>query len=217
MCENDLVTATQAWCKRMLDILAALIGLLLFGWLILLSALCAWISTGESGFFRQERVGRHGKSFRILKLRSMRSVAGHTTTATASGDPRITRFGAFLRRFKLDELPQFWNVLCGDMSMVGPRPDVPGYADLLEGKDRAILSLRPGITGPASLVFRDEESLLAQSEDPEAFNSEVLFPAKVRLNLHYLESYTLWSDFVYILATFVPPLRARVAPAFVAS
>lgn len=217
MCENDRVTTTQAWCKRFLDISAALIGLLTFGWLILIAALFAWISTGESGFFRQERVGRHGRSFRILKLRTMRSVAGHHTTATAADDPRITRFGSILRRFKVDELPQFWNVLRGEMSLVGPRPDVPGYADQLVGKDRAILALRPGITGPASLVFHDEEKLLAQSDDPEKVNSEVIFPAKVALNLHYLETYTLWSDFVYILATFVPPLRARVAPAFVAS
>ena len=217
MCENDLVTATQAWCKRFLDILASLTGLLLFGWLILIAALCARISTGESGFFRQQRVGLHGKLFPILKLRTMRTGIGEQTTATAADDPRITRFGSILRRFKLDELPQFWNVLLGQMSLVGPRPDVPGYADRLEGEERDILNLRPGITGLASLVFHDEEALLAASEDPERTNSEVIYPAKVALNLRYLKDYTLKADFVYILATFVPPLRARVAPAFEAN
>lgn len=190
---------------------------MLFGWLILLAAFCAWLSTGGSGFFRQERVGQHGVSFRILKLRTMRVANGRQTTATASHDPRITRVGAILRKTKVDELPQFWNVLWGDMSVVGPRPDVPGFADQLQGKDRDILQLRPGITGLASLVFRHEEDLLAQADNPEAFNSEVIYPAKVRLNLRYLHDYTLRRDIMYILATFVPSLRARVAPAFTAS
>lgn len=204
----------QAFLKRTLDLAAALVGLLLCGWLILLAALAARLSSGGSGFFRQTRIGRHGAPFSILKLRTMRVVDGVHTTATASDDPRITRVGAFLRRSKLDELPQLWNVLRGDMSLVGPRPDVPGFADLLEGQDRAILDLRPGITGPASLVFHDEETLLARAEDPERYNSEVLFPAKVALNLKYLRDYTLRQDFGYILATFVPSLRARLAPAF---
>ena len=147
----------------------------------------------------------------------MRVANGRQTTATASHDPRITRVGAILRKTKVDELPQFWNVLWGDMSVVGPRPDVPGFADQLQGKDRDILQLRPGITGLASLVFRHEEDLLAQADNPEAFNSEVIYPAKVRLNLRYLHDYTLRRDIMYILATFVPSLRARVAPAFTAS
>ncbi|MGB0951879.1 MAG: sugar transferase [Planctomycetota bacterium] len=204
----------QAFAKRTLDLVAASIGLLLLGWLLLIAALCARWSSGGSGFFRQTRVGRHGMTFRILKLRTMRVVEGVHTTATASDDPRITRVGAFLRGSKLDELPQLWNVFLGDMSLVGPRPDVPGFADQLQGQDRDILQLRPGITGPASLAFREEEQLLAQASDPERYNSEVLFPAKVAMNLRYLENYTLRADFVYILATFVPSLRARVAPAF---
>lgn len=208
------MTPLQAFLKRLLDLTAAVVGLLLFGWLLLIAALCARWSSGGSGFFRQERVGRHGQTFRILKLRTMRVVEGVHTTATASDDPRITSVGAFLRGSKIDELPQLWNVLCGDMSLVGPRPDVPGFADLLAGRDRDILKLRPGITGPASLAFREEEQLLAQADDPERYNSEVLFPAKVAMNLRYLDDYTLRADFVYILATFVPSLRARVAPAF---
>ncbi|PCJ54606.1 MAG: sugar transferase [Planctomycetota bacterium] len=204
-------------CKRCLDIVIASIGLLLLGWLILLAAALAWMSSGGSGFFRQERVGRNGKLFRIVKLRTMRMVNGEQTTATALGDPRITRVGALLRATKLDELPQFWNVFWGEMSVVGPRPDVPGFADRLQGKDRNILQLRPGITGLASLVFRHEEELLAAVDDPDQFNSEIIYPAKVSLNLRYLEDYTLRRDFVYILATFVPSLRARVAPAFSAS
>jgi lipopolysaccharide/colanic/teichoic acid biosynthesis glycosyltransferase len=204
----------QAFLKRLLDLVAAVIGLFLFGWVILIAALAARISSGGSGFFRQDRIGRHGKTFSILKLRTMRVVGGVHTTATASDDPRITRVGALLRRTKVDELPQLWNVLRGQMSLVGPRPDVPGFADLLEGPDRDILQLRPGITGPASLAFRHEESLLAAAEDPDRYNAEVLFPAKVAINRRYLESYTLRADFVYILATFVPGLQARVAPAF---
>jgi len=196
--------------------LIAFTGLILAGWLILLAAICARVSSGGSGFFRQERVGRNGKIFRIAKLRTMKLVSGEQTTATAADDPRITRVGAILRKTKIDELPQLWNVLVGDMSLVGPRPDVPGYADRLVGKDRDILQLRPGITGLASLVFRDEEALLASVENPEKFNSDVIFPAKVRLNLRYLEEFTLRRDFVYILATFAPGLRARVAPAFTA-
>jgi lipopolysaccharide/colanic/teichoic acid biosynthesis glycosyltransferase len=147
----------------------------------------------------------------------MRVIDGKQTTATAANDPRITRVGAILRKTKIDELPQFWNVLWGDMSVVGPRPDVPGFADQLQGMDRDILQLKPGITGLASLVFRHEEDLLAKAHNPEVFNSDVIYPAKIRLNLRYLKDYTLGRDIVYILATFLPSLRARVAPAFTAS
>jgi len=212
--ENVRVTPIQACCKRGLDFVVAALGLLLFGWLILLCAALARLSTGASGFFRQQRVGRQGRLFWIVKLRTMRPSSGPQTTATAQNDPRITRLGAFFRRYKLDELPQLWNVLRGEMSLVGPRPDVPGFADQLQGPARAILDLRPGITGPAALAFRHEEALLAAAEDPERLNSEVLFPAKIDLNLRYLHDYTLRRDIVYILATFLPALRARVAPPF---
>src|SRR5271157_123665 len=123
---------------------------------------------------------------------------------TAEFDDRITAAGRFLRQYKLDELPQLWNVLFGAMSFVGPRPDVQGYADKLEGDSRRILTLRPGITGPASLYFRDEERELAQSKDPKQYNDTVLWPKKVELNLDYLEHWSFWKDIGYILVTLVP-------------
>jgi lipopolysaccharide/colanic/teichoic acid biosynthesis glycosyltransferase len=134
----------------------------------------------------------------------MRTRAEIKTVVTTASDPRITTIGRFLRATKLDELPQLWNVLTGDMSLVGPRPDVPGYADLLKGDDREILSLRPGITGPATLRFRDEERQLAAHPDPERYNREVLYPAKVSLNLEYLRNYSFLTDIRIIAATLVP-------------
>ncbi|MCP4772059.1 MAG: sugar transferase [Planctomycetes bacterium] len=204
------MSGEQMALKRCFDLLLAIFGLVTCGWLILLGWLAARLSTGESGMFRQQRVGKDGKVFRIAKLRTMRSGTGAETTCTSADDPRITKVGRWLRVFKLDELPQLWNVLLGEMSFVGPRPDVPGFADALEGEDRVLLSLRPGITGPASLLFHDEEQLLNAVEDPETYNREVLWPAKVQLNLHYLKHYSLLRDLAYIFATVLPPLRKRV-------
>ena len=184
----------DAALKRALDLSVAFVGLLLAGWIVLLGWLAARIDTGESGFFRQPRIGRDGRPFGVLKLRTMRPVAGLDSTVTAAGDPRITRLGAWLRRTKLDELPQLWNVLVGDMSLVGPRPDVPGFADELAGEDRIVLSVRPGITGPATLAFRDEEALLAAQDDPERYNRETIWPEKVRINRAYVERWRLRDD-----------------------
>ena len=122
-------------------------------------------------------------------------------TATAKGDERITKIGVFLRKYKLDELPELWNVLKGEMSLVGPRPDVPGYADYLKGEDRKILNLRPGITGMASLKYANEEEILAEQDNPQRYNDEVIFPDKVKLNLEYYENQTLWLDIKIIFAT----------------
>ena len=204
----------RAGGKRLLDFLVALTGLLLTGWLIAVCWLAARCSTGASGFFRQQRVGRAGRLIQVVKLRTMRPSASTATTVTARDDPRITRVGGWLRRRRLDELPQLWNVLRGDMSLVGPRPDVPGFADRLQGEARAILALRPGITGPATLAFREEEELLARQPDPERYNSEVIWPAKVALNLRYAAEHDLGSDLGFVLATFLPALRRRLAPAF---
>jgi lipopolysaccharide/colanic/teichoic acid biosynthesis glycosyltransferase len=123
------------------------------------------------------------------------------SSVSVAGDARITPLGEKLRRYKLDELPELWNVLIGDMSFVGPRPDVPGYADALTGDDREVLKLRPGITGPASLKYRNEEELLAKVEDPQRYNDEVIFPDKVRLNRYYLHHYSFWMDLKMIFAT----------------
>lgn len=187
--------------KRLFDVTLALLGLLLLWWIIVLAALVARLETGESGLFVQSRIGRHGKPFNVYKIRTMRSSKVLQSTATTLDDERITRSGKFFRRTKLDELPQLYNVLVGQMSLVGPRPDVAGFADMLQGEDRAMLSLRPGITGPATLAYRDEEALLAGVEDPESYSRDVLFPQKVRINLDYIRNYSLILDIKYILRT----------------
>ena len=197
------LSARQRWLKRALDLVVAALTLVLLGWLILLGAAMSALAHGGSGFFVQRRVGRHGKLFPLLKLRTMRAGPSGATTVTTALDPRITRAGRVLRRTKLDELPQFVNVLLGHMSLVGPRPDVPGFADRLTGADRAVLSVRPGITGPATLAYRHEETLLAAQEDPERFNREVIYPHKVRLNREYVENYALRNDLVLLWRTLI--------------
>jgi len=187
--------------KRLFDFVGAFMGLLLLWWLILIAFILASIDTRQFGFFTQKRVGKGGKLFHVIKIRTMRDFPAITTTVTRENDPRITRLGRFWRKTKIDELPQLINVLLGQMSFVGPRPDVPGFADLLTGDDRIILSVRPGITGPATLKFRNEENLLAQQEDPEAYNREIVWPEKVRLNREYIERYSFWQDFKYIWQT----------------
>jgi len=189
--------------KRAFDIVLALLGLILFGWIMLIAALLATIDTRQNGFFTQRRVGQDGQLFYTIKIRTMRNVVGVTTTVTSACDARITRLGRFFRRTKLDELPQLINVLLGQMSLVGPRPDVPGFADQLSGADRIILAIRPGITGPATLAFRHEEKLLAAQVDPERYNREIIYPEKVRLNRAYIENYSLRKDFTYLMQTVI--------------
>ena len=186
------LTARQRAVKRTFDLVAASIGLLLTWPMMLVAWLIATVDTRANGLFRQQRIGRDGKPFEVMKIRSMRAVPG--TTVTAAGDARITRSGAVLRKLKIDELPQLVNVLRGEMSIVGPRPDVAGFADLLTGDDCLVLSVRPGITGPASLAYRHEEELLARAKDPEAYNREVIWPDKVRINREYVETWTLRGD-----------------------
>ena len=191
----------QAFQKRAFDLVFAALGLLVVWWLILLAWVVASIDTRSNGFFIQKRVGRNGKIFWVVKIKTMRPVAEFDTTVTQRGDPRITPLGAFFRRTKIDELPQLWNVLFGDMSFVGPRPDVPGFADKLQGEERVMLSIRPGITGPATLKYRNEEELLAAQDDPEAYNRDVIWPDKVRTNLQYIQEWSLWNDCCYIFRT----------------
>lgn len=136
----------------------------------------------------------------MYKFRSM-TVSHGGSSVSVAGENRITPLGAKLRKYKLDELPELWNVLIGDMSFVGPRPDVPGYADMLEGNDRLILNLRPGITGPASLKYRNEEEVLAQVDDPQRYNDEVIYPDKVRINLDYYYHHSLLGDIKLIIQT----------------
>ena len=187
--------------KRIFDLLFAVLGvILLFPILIIISCIIKLTSKG-SAFFIQERVGKEGKTFRMIKFRSMHVVNKSYSTISVKGDIRITKIGAVLRRYKLDELPELWNVLVGDMSLVGPRPDVAGYADKLEGEDRNILKLRPGITGLASLKFANEEELLSNQGSPEKYNDEVIYPEKVRINLDYYYNHNLWIDIKIIFAT----------------
>lgn len=187
--------------KRAFDIACSASGLLLLWWLIAAGWVIASVDTRRNGFFLQERVGRGGRTFRVVKLRTMRDVPGLRSTATAKSDPRITPTGAMLRRLKLDELPQLINVLAGQMSLVGPRPDVRGFADRLEGDDRIILEVRPGITGPATLRFRNEEAILAGVPDPEAYSRQVLWPEKVRINRRYVLEWTFGGDLRLIVQT----------------
>jgi len=187
--------------KRVLDlcVIACAAPFLVLPMLVL--ALAVLLDSGPPILFRQRRVGRFGEPFEILKFRTMKPGAAAAGTITIAGDPRVTRAGRFLRRWKLDELPQVWNVIRGDMSLVGPRADVPGFADRLDGADRLILAVRPGITGPATLRYKDEEALLAAQDDPMRFNSEVVFPDKVRINKAYVEQLSFGSDLRCIAGT----------------
>ena len=189
--------------KRAFDLVVAVIGLLVFWPLIFVGWIAATISTRQNGFFFQKRVGYQGRLFSVVKLRSMKAVEGLTTTVTSDKDVRVTPVGWWLRKLKFDELPQLFNVLLGQMSFVGPRPDVPGFADKLTGEDRIVLTIRPGITGPATIAFRNEEELLAGVDDPESYNREVIWPEKVRLNKDYIRDYSLRGDIKYIWQTAV--------------
>lgn len=187
--------------KSLFDRGISLLGLIiLFPVLIVISILIYAKMPGGSVIFKQKRVGQHGRLFTMYKFRSM-IVAHSGSSVSVKGESRITPLGAKLRKYKLDELPELWNVLIGDMSLVGPRPDVPGYADKLEGEDRRMLLLKPGITGPASLKYRNEEELLAEQEDPQKYNDEVLFPDKVRINIEYLDNWSFWNDIKIIIYT----------------
>lgn len=187
--------------KWIFDRVAALFGLLILWPVLLVVAILIRIKMPDGPvIFKQKRIGRNGNLFTMYKFRSM--TVGHGgNSVSVAGESRITPLGAKLRHYKLDELPELWNVLIGDMSFVGPRPDVPGYADQLKGKDREVLKLRPGITGPASLKYRDEEELLATQSDPQKYNDEVIFPDKVRINLYYLHHYSFIKDIEMIFCT----------------
>lgn len=193
------MSPAQRFTKRAFDLALALPGLVVSTPVIGIAAMLARRDTGASGIFRQQRIGRHGRPFTVYKIRTMRAVDG--TSVTTAGDARITALGARLRRWKIDELPQLWNVVKGEMSFVGPRPDVSGFADTLTGEDRKVLELRPGITGPATLKYRNEEQLLAEAGDPEAYNREVIWPDKVAINRDYLANYSLMRDIALIWRT----------------
>lgn len=187
--------------KSFFDRCMSFIGLIILSPILLVVAILIRLKMpGGPVVFKQLRVGQYGKLFTMYKFRSM-TVHHSGSSVSVAGEARITPLGAKLRKYKLDELPELWNVLIGDMSFVGPRPDVPGYADRLEGDDRRMLQLKPGITGPASLKYRNEEELLAKQDDPQKYNDEVLYPDKVRINLDYLEHWSFWKDIKIIIYT----------------
>lgn len=187
--------------KYLFDRIMAFVGLIVLSLVLLVVWMLIRVKMPDGpAVFTQKRVGKDGKLFTMYKFRSM-SVHHSGSSVSVAGESRITPLGAKLRRYKLDELPELWNVLVGDMSFVGPRPDVPGYADKLEGDDRRVLQLRPGITGPASLKYRDEEMLLARQANPQEYNDNVIYPDKVRINLYYLDHYSFLADIKMIVAT----------------
>ena len=186
--------------KYIFDRTVAFCGLLFLWPVLLVVAIMIKCQMPGPVLFVQQRVGKDGKLFPCHKFRSM-SVNHNGSSVSVAGESRITPLGAKLRRYKLDELPELWDVLIGKMSFVGPRPDVPGYADKLQGEDRIILTLRPGITGPATLKYRNEEELLATVEDPIKYNDEVIYPDKVRINRYYAEHYSFADDMRMIFCT----------------
>lgn len=198
------MTDYQFAIKRIFDFCIALLGCIIFSLPMMVIAVAIKCSSAGAVLFSQIRIGRFGKQFICYKFRTMYTGTKNTSTITTAKDLRITKIGKILRSLKLDELPQFWNVLIGDMSFVGPRPDVPGYADLLKGENSIILRLRPGITGPASLYYRNEEELLAAVANPKEYNDTVIWPKKVAINKEYIRSWSFFKDIGYIIVTVLP-------------
>lgn len=180
--------------KRVFDIVVALFFLSLSFWLIIISGILAAIDTKTNGIFIQERIGQFGKTFKIYKLRTVRE-------SSFSDENGISKIGLFLRKYRMDELPQLFNVLKGEMSIVGPRPDVSGYYNLLEGESRKILELKPGLTSMAALKYYNEDALLKLQSNPLDYNDTFIFPDKVKLNLHYYYNNSICGDVVIILKT----------------
>ena len=196
--------------KRLFDIVASGLGLLILSPLLLVIAI--WIKLDSKGpvFYRQVRVGWNNKDFRIFKFRSMRVGADKGSLVTIGGrDPRVTRSGYWIRKFKLDELPQLINVLIGDMSLVGPRPEVRHYVDYWTPEQMHVLDVRPGITDPASIKFRNENELMEQAEDPEKYYIEVIMQEKLKLYLEYVGHHSFWGDIGLIFKTFWTIVKER--------
>ena len=189
--------------KRLFDIIVSACGLLVLSPVFLIMAI--WIKQDSNGpvFYRQVRVGRHNKDFRIFKFRSMRVGADKGGLVTIGGrDPRITRSGYFIRKYKLDEFPQLINVFLGEMSVVGPRPEVRHYVNYWTPEQMHVLDVRPGITDPASIKFRNENELMEKAEDPEDYYINVIMQEKIKLYLEYIQNASCWSDIKLIFKTF---------------
>ena len=180
--------------KRLFDVFFSLALLLIFFWVIIIVWIIAVIDTHSNGVFVQERIGRYGAKFKIYKIRTIRN-------STPSDLTSISKIGKFFRKSKLDELPQLFNILKGDMSVVGPRPDISGYHDMLEGEERKILELKPGLTSLASIKYVNEEDLLAKQKEPSQYNNQVIFPDKVKMNLDYYYQRSFFWDIKIIWKT----------------
>jgi len=190
-----VISKTQLRVKRSFDLIFSIILIPVLIVPIVIFLVIATIDTRQFGLFLQKRVGQHGRLFHIYKIRTLRKekhVLGHL-------DMSATSFGKFLRHYKLDELPQIFNVVSGTMGFVGPRPDIPGFADELKGDDRSILKVKPGITGPATLKYKDEEAILSQQLDPESYNRTIIWPDKVKINKKYIDNYSFSLDLNFIL------------------
>lgn len=193
-----MLSKQQQFIKRFFDIIVSIFGLLLFIIPIVILMIIARFQTGLSGLFIQKRVGINGNCFKMFKIRTLKENKNHTLEELTS---HTTLFGKFLRRSKMDELPQLFNVLKGDMSLVGPRPDLPGYADMLTGNDRIILSVRPGITGPATIKYENEEEILLNQTNQQFYNDAVIWPDKIKINKDYVENWSFFKDLKYIYQT----------------
>ena len=189
--------------KRLFDFTFAILGLTILSPVLIILSLLIIITSPGTVLYSQKRVGRQGRLFTLYKFRTMIHNADTMSggSITVENDDRITAIGKLLRRWKLDETPTMWNVLKGDMSFVGPRPDVPGYADKLVGESRRVLEIRPGITGPATLKYSNEEKLLAEVDNPKKYNDEVVFPDKIQINLEYVDNWSFWMDIKIIFKT----------------
>ena len=184
--------------KNIFDYILALILLFFLVGLIVLLVIVSSLDTNQFGVFVQNRIGRDGKTFKMYKIRSMK---GFSRSSITTSEHQITKFGKFLRNYKLDELPQLFNILKGEMSFVGPRPDVAGYADKLTGEDKIMLRVKPGITGPAQLKYRKEDELLSEVDDPIKYNDEILWPDKVKINVEYVKNWSFKQDLIYMFQT----------------
>lgn len=187
--------------KRLLDIAAALIMIIVFSPVLLIFSLMILFGSGKPVYFKQERMGKDGNIFKIIKFRTMRNNTATADGITKINDRRITKTGAFLRKYRLDEIPQLFNILKGDMSFVGPRPDMPIYYDTADYGYKCVLLAKPGVTSEATLKFKGEDEILALSENPEKTYAEEIFPEKVRMNIDYIKKITLLYDFNIILKT----------------
>jgi len=188
----------EVFVKRFFDLLLSAVLLLIFNIPILIIALTVLIDTKESGFYKQQRIGLNGKYFYLFKFRTLKGNQLYDLNEIKKYESIL---GRFLRKTKLNELPQLYNIFIGDMSFVGPRPDIKGFADQLQGDNKIILEIRPGLTGPATLKYRDEIHLLTQQENPEKYNREVIWPDKVKINKEYIANWSFKKDLFYLYKT----------------